>query len=273
MYSYANLWRHEIATAPHHKVMSEQVNPYPHLSNAPIAEAVIDFRVKLPSDFKLDVFQPVRTELAQEYPRFEEQQIVEQMFKQEPGSPAEVSTRFSGIHGYRLLSNDGKNVVQLRRDGFTLSRLNPYTSWDEVFTEAWRQWCLYVEVAKPVEVSRIAVRYINRMLLPLPFTDPGKYLKAPPMTTEGWPKEMTSFLSRVVMYEPESDITVNVTQALEPQILPEGPVALIFDIDAYQDVSLQPSDGTIKERFGKLRLMKNRVFFSGLTTKAIDLFR
>lgn len=273
MCSYANLWRHEIATAPHHQVMSEQVNPYPHLSNAPIAEAVLDFRVKLPSDFKLDVFQPVRTELAPEYPRFEEQQIVEQMFKQEPGSAAEVSTRFSGIHGYRLLSSDGTNVVQLRRDGFTLSRLNPYTSWDEVFTEAWRLWCLYLEVAKPVEVSRVAVRYINRMLFPLPFTDPGEYLKAPPMTTEGWPKEMTSFLSRVVMYEPESDITVNVIQALEPQISPEGPVALIFDIDAYQDVSLQPADGTIKERFGKLRLMKNQVFFSGLTPKAIDQFR
>jgi uncharacterized protein (TIGR04255 family) len=252
--------------------MSEQVNPYPHLSKAPIAEAVIDFRVKLPSDFKLDAFQPVRTELAREYPRFEEQRIVEQMFKQELGSAAEVSTRFSGIHGYRLLSNDGKNVVQLRRDGFTFSRLNPYTSWDEVFAEAWRQWCLYVEIAKPTEVSRIAVRYINRMVLPLPFTTPEEYLKAPPMTTEGWPMEMTSFLSRVGMYEPESDISVNVIQALEPQISPEDPVALILDIDAYQEISLPPSDGTIKERFGKLRLMKNRVFFSGLTTKAINLF-
>ncbi len=253
--------------------MDEPQTEYPHLSKAPIVEAVIDFRVKLPSDFKLDAFQPLRTQLAKGYPGFEEQQIVQQMIKQEPGSAAEVSTRFSGIHGYRLLSTDGKNVVQLRRDGFTFSRLNPYTNWDEVFAEAWRLWVLYVEASEPLEVSRIAVRYINRMLFPLPFSNPEEYLKAPPMTAEGWPTEMSAFLSRVVMREAESNVSVNVIQALEPQVPGQSDDALIFDIDAYEDVSLPSDDVTIRERFGKLREMKNRVFFKGLTTKAIDLFR
>ncbi len=94
--------------------MNDLATDYPHLSKAPIVEAVIDFRVKLPSDFKLDAFQSVRSKLAKDYPGFEEQQIVQQMLKQEPASAAEVSTRFSGVHGYRLLSSDGKNVVQLR---------------------------------------------------------------------------------------------------------------------------------------------------------------
>jgi uncharacterized protein (TIGR04255 family) len=253
--------------------MSEQATEYTHLSKAPIVEAVIDFRVKLPSDFKLDAFQPLRSQLAKDYPGFEEQQIVQQIIKQEPGSAAEVSTRFSGIHGYRLLSNDGKNVVQLRRDGFTFSRLHPYTRWDEVFAEAWRLWCMYVEAAKPLEVSRIAVRYINRMLFPLPFSNPEEYLKAPPMTAEGWPTKMSAFLSRVVMHEAESEVSVNVIQALEPQAPGQSSVSLIFDIDAYDDVLLPPNDVTIRERFIKLREMKNRVFFNGLTTKAIGLFR
>lgn len=253
--------------------MTEPAREYPHLSNAPIAEAVIDFRVKLPSDFKLDAFQPLRTQLAKDYPGFEEERVIQQMIKHEPGSAAEVSTRFSGIHGYRFLSNDSKNVAQLRRDGFTFSQLNPYTRWDDVFAEAWRLWGLYIKAAKPLEVSRIAVRYINRMLFPLPFSNPEEYLKAPPMTAEGWPTEMSAFLSRVVMHEAESDVSVNVIQALEPQIPAQSGVALIFDIDAYEDVSLPSDDVTISERFGKLREMKNRVFFNGLTTKAIDLFR
>ncbi len=253
--------------------MSEPVSEYPHLSKAPIVEAVIDFRVKLPSDFKLDAFQPLRTQLAEDYPGFEEQQIVEQIIKQTPGSAAEFSTRLSGIHGYRLLSKDGKNVVQLRRDGFTFSRLNPYTRWDEVFTEAWRLWGMYVEAGRPAEVSRIAVRYINRMLFPPPFSNPEEYLKAPPMTAEGWPTEMSAFLTRVVMHDAESEVSVNVIQALESQIPGQTSVALIFDIDAYDDVMLPSDDVTIRERFGKLREMKNRVFFNGLTTRAIDLFR
>src|SRR5262245_33467020 len=122
--------------------MDEPPTEYPLLSKAPIVEAVIDFRVKLTSGFKLDAFQALRTKLAQEYPGFEEQHIFEQIIKQEIGSPAEVSTRFPGILGYRLISNDGKNVVQLRRDGFTFSRLNPYTRWDQVFDEAKRLWSL-----------------------------------------------------------------------------------------------------------------------------------
>lgn len=254
--------------------MSESVQEYRHLSKAPIVEAVIDIRVKLPSDFKLEVFHPLRAQMAENYPGFEEQQIIEQTIKQEPGQSAEFSTRISGIHGHRLLSKDGKNVVQLRRDGFTFSRLNPYTKWEEVFSEAWRLWGMYVGTAKPDEVSRIAVRYINRLLLPVPFTDPTKYLNAPPAVAEGWPSNMSAFVTRIVVNDPESDIAVNVSQALEPQ--PPGDqthMPLIMDIDAYQNVTLSPDDVTIVERFARLREMKNRIFFNGLTAEAIELFR
>jgi uncharacterized protein (TIGR04255 family) len=254
--------------------MTGAADEYPHLSKAPIVEAIIDFRVKLTSDFKLEVFHPLRAQLAEDYPEVEEQQIVEQTIKQEPGESAEFSTRVLGIHGHRLRSKDGKNVAQLRRDGFTFSRLNPYTKWDEVFDESWRLWTMYAETARPSEISRIAVRYINRLLLPLPFSDPREYLNAPPVVAEGWPSNMRTFLSRIVLHEPESEISLNVIEALEPQAPGEQTnVALLFDIDAYQDVALPADDVTIRERFAKLREMKNRVFFKGLTYKAIDLFR
>ena len=253
--------------------MSESQIEYPHLTKAPIVEAVIDLRVNLPAEFKLDAFHPLRSKLSNDYPGFEEQQIIEQMIKQEAGRAAEVSTRLSGTHGHRLISKDGKNIVQFRRDGFTFSRLTPYTKWEDVFAETWRLWGMYAEAAKPIEVVRIAVRYINRMSFPLPFSNPAEYLKAPPVTAEGWPSEMSAFLSRVVMHEPANDIDVNVIQALEPVAPGQTTVAVIFDIDAYQEVTLGPGDVTIPERFAKLREMKNRVFFNGLTEKAIELFR
>lgn len=254
--------------------MSSVADEYPHLSKAPIVEAVIDFRVKLPSEFKLELLHPLRARLEEGYPDVEEQQIIEQMVKQEPGQATEFSTRVSEIHGHRLRSKDGKNVAQLRRDGFTFSRLNPYTNWDEVFDEAWRLWIMYAETAKPSEISRIAVRYINRLPLPLPFSDPSEYLNAPPVIAEGWPSSMRTFLSRIVLHEPASEVSINVTQALERQSLgAQTSVALLFDIDAYQDVSLSSDDATMRERFSGLREMKNRVFFKGLTHKAIDLFR
>lgn len=254
--------------------MTGSADEYPHLTKAPIVEAIIDFRVKLVSDFKLEVFHPLRAQLADDYPHVEEQQIVEQTIKHEPGQSAEFSTRVSGIHGHRLLSRDEKNVAQLRRDGFTFSRLSPYTKWDEVFDEAWRLWTMYDKTAKPLEISRIAVRYINRLLLPLPFPDLREYLNTPPVIAEGWPTNIRTFLSRIVLHDSENEISLNVIQAVEPQSPGEqANVALLFDIDAYQDVSLPADDGTIPKRFAKLREMKNRVFFKGLTNKAIDLFR
>ena len=68
------------------------------------------------------------------------------------------------------------------------------------------------------------------------------------MTVDGWPAEMNAFLSRVVMHEPKSDVSVNVIQALEPQVPGQNDVAIIFDIDAYEDVSLPSNDVTIAER-------------------------
>ena len=40
------------------------------------------------------------------------------------------------VDGYVFTSADGKQVVQYRLDGFTFSRLRPYTRWEEVFAEA-----------------------------------------------------------------------------------------------------------------------------------------
>src|SRR6266446_4750720 len=133
---------------------NDETERYPHLSKAPIVEAVVDFRVKLPSDFKLEVFLALRQQLEKQYPRFDEQQTIEQTLRQEPGKPTEFSTRVLGIHSHRLHSEDGKNIVQLRKDGFAFSRLSPYTTWEELFSEAWRLWQMYVEAAKPQEVSQ-----------------------------------------------------------------------------------------------------------------------
>jgi uncharacterized protein (TIGR04255 family) len=85
---------------------------------------------------------------------------------------------------------------------------------------------------------------------------------------------MRTFLSRVLVYEPDSRISVNVIQALDPQARgDQSRVGLLFDVDAYQDVSLSAEDATTTERFERLREMKNRVFFAGLTPKAIELFK
>jgi uncharacterized protein (TIGR04255 family) len=245
---------------------------YPHLSSTPIVEALIDIRVKPSSDFDMVAFLPLRARLAAKYPQVQEVSDFQLSTEWKPGTEPRASGQVGSVRSHLLRSDDGRLVSQFRRDGFTFSRLNPYSSWEEVFSEAWLLWKLYLETARPVEISRLAVRYINR--LSLPGTNLDLYMKTGPVLAEGWPSDIGAFLSRLVLLDLENQITINIVQLLEPQTDPNQSVfPVIFDIDAFQDVSLSADDVTIAERFAKLRETKNRIFFEGLTPEAIELFR
>ena len=70
-----------------------------------------------------------------------------------------------GVTGYAFHSSDNKDIVQFRRDGFSFSRLAPYTAWEDVSEKTVGFWRLYLETAEPIEVTRLAIRTINRIAL------------------------------------------------------------------------------------------------------------
>ena len=255
--------------------MSEETIDYPKLTadKCPIVEAVIDFRAKLATDFKVEAFAALRERLAGEYPQFNEppEYQVDQFIKVEGGKPLlEGGVQDLGVRGHIFRSQDGKNIAQFRRDGFTFSRLKPYTSWEVVFAEASRLWELYIGIAKPTEVGRIATRYINRIPLPLG-ADFDDYLKSGPVIPPELPQYVGAFVSKVVIQEPATGIMANITHALEVEAGAES-VGVILDIDVFHHKAFNAADGLLLANFPKLREMKNRIFFSSLTEKAIKLF-
>jgi uncharacterized protein (TIGR04255 family) len=249
------------------------IRKYPHLSNAPIVEAVVDWRAKLPIDFDIEKFKGLANALGPRYKLADEERAFEfgLKFKHQPGDQPQVSSRDVGIHGFRFRSDDGLEIANFRQDGFSFSRLKPYTQWDSVFEEAERLWNIYRETCQPEEISRIAVRYINRIPLPLPVTDFGVYLAVPPRVPPGLPTLIGALLYRVVLNEPATGILTNVTQVLEPPDI--GNLPFILDIDAYIMKNMDPGAPVIRSQFAALREMKNRVFFATLTKTAIEMFQ
>jgi uncharacterized protein (TIGR04255 family) len=246
---------------------------YPHLSNAPIVEAVVDWRAKLPIDFDIEKFKGVANALGPRYKLSDEERGFEfgVKFKYQPGDQPQVSSREVGIQGFRFQSEDGLEIANLQQNGFSFSRLKPYTQWDSVFDEAERLWNVYRAVCQPEEISRIAVRYINRIPLPLPVTDFGVYFTVPPVVPPGLPPLISALLYRVVLNEPASGILTNVTQVLE---VPDGGcLPFILDIDAYITKNMDPGDPGIRSHFAALREMKNRAFFGTLTKTTIEMFQ
>lgn len=147
-----------------------------HLTNAPIVEAVIDYRVLKREGTVADSFAGLTPSLGSQYSKALLLQSVEARFGMEQGKSIEPTTTTSAM-GWQYRA--GSLVAQFRTDGFTFSKLERYTTWGEVFAEATRLWQLYVAKAQPPEVIRVAVRYINRLRIPVP-AELGEYLTAPP---------------------------------------------------------------------------------------------
>ena len=242
-----------------------------HLKNAPITEALIDFRVQLPKDFQVQKFSELKERLRQRYPKVEEQRLFQVHHEIKSGQTVLHPTKDMGIQGYFFKTEDERNIAQFRIDGFTLNRLKPYTNWRNLATEARSLWDIYTDTASPETITRLAVRYINQLKFPLPFDDFSDYLVAPPNLPPDLPQEVAGFLSRVNVYDSESNIAANITQALEGITSPDF-VIIILDIDVSTQRDLPINDEETWGVLEKLHEMKNRIFSSSLTEKAVRLF-
>jgi len=241
-----------------------------HLSNAPIVEAIIDFRVRLAPSFDVMGFTSLRQTLHPEYPKMEERREFAAGI-QLANKQVQHVFEDKGLAGYFFRSEDGKNVVQFRRDGFTFSRLKPYTEWETVCAEAKRAWELYRARVSLELVTRIAVRYINRLIIPLPISDFADYLTAPPTIPETLPLGVSQFMTRVVVCDVVTDIQANIIQALDKGAKSDE-AAIILDIDVYKQQEGGLDESKIWPTFEQLRELKNRIFFDSISERTARLF-
>jgi uncharacterized protein (TIGR04255 family) len=241
-----------------------------HLARAPITEAIIDLRAKLPEGFKPESFSALKDKLRETYPRVDEQRGIEGGLQIEKGQISQFLKEF-GLVGLMFRSEGGENVAQFRVDGFTFSRLKPYTSWESIFPEALSLWRLYAQTASPEFITRLALRYINHLKLPVPVRDLSEYLTAPPGVPPSLPGELAGFVSRIVVRDVESKTEATVTQLTE-RVVDTKSMILLLDIDVYKTSQLEINEGEIKKEFEDLHQTKNRIFFNSITEETVRLF-
>ena len=242
-----------------------------HLQNAPITEAIIDFRVKARPDFRAEDFAGLKDQLSNRLPNVQERRGIQATFETLKGEGQPPRVQDLGFQGYFFRSQDEKVIAQFRIDGFTFNRLKPYTSWEDIFPQAMELWRLYLKVAKPVEVVRLAVRYINHIPLPPGAQKFEDYLRASPVIPPELPQYTSSFLTRVTIHNPDDDVAAHVTQALQPTSDAQR-LTVILDIDAYKEAQFSPEDPAIEHTFRQLRVFKNLIFFNSLTDEALRQF-
>lgn len=237
-----------------------------HLEKAPITEALVDIRVKPCPDADLSTLESTYALFAKEYPEKRERLRAESKF--------DIKTRkfetASHVDGYLCTSSDKKQVIQVRLDGFTFSRLKPYVTWEDFHKEVDRLWQLYVRQASPELVTRVALRYINRLEIPLPMGDFSDYLTAPPTIPQNLPQGLVSFLTRNVIREPSWNFTAIISQSLEP-VGASSLVPVLLDIDVSKEVQYSVNAKEIWETIDQMREFKNKIFFESITEKTVGL--
>ena len=242
---------------------------YPVLSKAPIIEALIDIRVKVKEDLPVEQFNSIYDSISGRYPDKKERHKWEGKLEFKRGETP-ISTTAETIDGYIFTSVDKRQILQTRLDGFIFSRLKPYETWEHLRNEASGLWKKYKEVTSP-EITRVALRYINKMEIPLPIMDFGDYLTAAPIVPEGLPQGVSSFLTRIVIHEPKMDASAIITQALE-QIVNPNILPLILDIDVFKQKSEGISEEDVWETLENYVISRIRYFLRVLLKKQRSYF-
>lgn len=241
-----------------------------HLDRAPISEALIDLRVKLEDVFDVTRFKDLNKLLGNDYTDPTPQQTFAAEFNFEKGG-LKAAAKEPTLTGFVYQSKDSKHVAQFRKDGFSFSRLPPYTSWESVFAEAKRLWEIYIKTAAPTSVIRSALRYINRLDVPAGGTLE-TYLAVPPRVPEGLESKLSSFLNRIILDNVADEFTAVITQALEPSNQ-QAHLSILLDIDVFTHRPLEPSSQAVENVLNRIHDVKNKIFFNSITQRTAEIYQ
>lgn len=238
---------------------------FPHFPRAPIVEAVLDLRVVSSTKWDESSLRSRLEERLPDYPKHDTVQETEVQLSPETGS--NIIKDFVHV-GLKFQSEDNFYVVQFNKDSFVFSRLKPYENWENFSQEALRLWEIFCEVLEPTEVGRIGLRFINRLATKqrqkIELAD---YYKRPPLLIEGlnWP--LSDYLHRDVLQVPGTSYSVNVIKTVQRTKQEAG---LLLDIDVFMQKSFNCGEIQISKYMDEMRWVKNKIFFSSLTEKALE---
>lgn len=244
---------------------------FPTLQRAPITEATVDIQVQLPPEIDLARLRTFHLGLEQQFPQIDERLRVSAVVQVTKSSGPEMTSQGPTPDGLLMRSEKDALVVQARLDGFSLNKLPPYAKWDTLREQAQELWQRYVEIARPIRVTRLAVRYINRIEL-APGVDFKESILTVPEIAPGVPQGLPEYFMRLVIPH-DSGATAIVTEASLPPTLAEPP-AMLFDIDVFKFADISASDSpAIWSTLEELRAYKNLIFFNSITSKQMEKYR
>ncbi|RIZ70303.1 MAG: TIGR04255 family protein [Methylococcales bacterium] len=235
----------------------------------PITEAVIEVRVN--KEISIGLTEKIANKLLKNYPnKLPSINIIQQSFD---NGIASLNANNGIQHGFQLRSNDQLDVAIISQSSVTVARLAPYqggVSLYDKFVNVWKAW---KAIAKIQPISRIGVRYINRIDIPL--TDANKielrdYLTFYPESPDLSNLPIAEYLIKVTQQVNEMWSATITSATLQPILV--NHISLLLDIDVFRTEHIPIKDEDLWTMITEARSIKNTVFQSCITQKTRDLF-
>jgi uncharacterized protein (TIGR04255 family) len=240
---------------------------YPTLPKSPLVEGLIDIQIIPVGPEKLPELEKLQERLPEYASKMQLAAYSFEAAMAAPGPSSQAAFRQEqSVLGFQLRNEANTRALQFRLNGMNFSILPPYTKFADLEAEARKLWATYSSCIGDSAIARVALRYINRISLPLPFTDFKEYIQTIPEIAPNVPQGLAQFWMRLTIPDTESPSIANVTEWYEGQVEGEAHV-LFLDIDAFQMVSYQPGDTRLWDTVSELRRFKNQIFFESITDR------
>lgn len=250
-----------------------------HYRRAPIIEATISLGTVPPTNLTAESLIEIHDSVKERYPN-----VVEEYFYAGEvsvpaiGEPPEHEDTHGHI-GYSFSDLNQQRTLRVTVDGFDFSIGQPYDRWQPFRDEALELWEIFKGVSGAMEISRVALRYINRIDIPnTGLARMEDYFKVYLEIPEGWPggTSLTNFFVQFRVPQPDLDCDLVVNHAPVPS--PESNmVSVMLDFELFKEFYAPPlqisEDAEAWQLLEKLRKRKNDVFNASITEEAKELIR
>ena len=244
---------------------------FPHLTHAPIVEAVIEIRSNTDRQMDEKTTMVLLKQKLPEYPQIEIQRGFTHSFSIGPDQKPHQEYSDLGFNGFRLFSSDKLQISVFGKENYSFSRLYPYENWNRFSTEALRLWEIYKELRGSSGINRIGVRFINKITLSHKDIRYDKYLKFPPTSPGGIDMPFISFFHQDTFAVSDHGYVINFIRTTQPS--PEGIPNLLLDIDIFTEKNISSDNEKLVKQLDEMRFLKNSMFFNSITKEALEMLK
>ncbi len=245
-------------------------NEHAKYANPTITEAICEIHFRLPQsrEWKPSLPGAIFKQLQDEFPIIEP--VLEMGLQFEIG-PSGTSTKilpppqkFRFRHATRPL------VLQIAENTFSINILAPYPGWKDTRTYALATWQKVEDVLKPEIISRVGLRYINRIAKETAQDRPKDWLMATEYIPEGILHSEAGFLLRLQSHlNRENTLIITLGDTTPDAESIHG--AIIFDLDRTVEREIIAKQGILED---SMDLLHNDIWnvFSSASGEKLEAF-